>query len=143
MRILFICVANSARSQMAEGLARASGVRGLEVFSAGSAPSKVRPEAIQVLGELDIDIHGHHSKGIDSIPLESIDLVISLCAEEVCPLLPPMARHLHWPLPDPARDPEAPEASRLRAFRRVRDEIARRLDALWSQYDLEAIRRWS
>ena len=56
MRILFICVANSARSQMAEGLARASRVSGLEVFSAGSVPSQVRPEAIKVLAELDIDI---------------------------------------------------------------------------------------
>ena len=64
MRILFICVANSARSQMAEGLARAADVQGVEVFSAGSEPAQVRPEAVQVLEELGIDIQGHHSKGL-------------------------------------------------------------------------------
>jgi len=122
---------------MAEGLARATHVRGLEVFSAGSEPSQVRPEAITVLQEIGVDISGHHSKGISSIPLDSMDLVISLCADEVCPLLPPGTQHFHWPFPDPAGDPTAPEATRLRRFRAVRDQINTKLRTLWPQFGLE------
>jgi len=123
---------------MAEGLARAAGVRGLEVFSAGSEPSELRPEAIAVLQEIGIDITGHHSKGISSVPLDSMDLVISLCTDEVCPLLAPVTQHFHWPFPDPAGDPSAPEATRLRRFRRVRDQIDTKLRTLWPQFGLEA-----
>ena len=138
MRILFLCVANSARSQMAEGLARAAGVESLEVLSAGSSPTALRSEATEVLRELDIDIRGQQSKGIGSIPLDSIDLVITLCKEEVCPLLPGHTQHLHWPIEDPARNPDASERVRLFRFREARDEIARRLNQLWGQYSLNA-----
>jgi arsenate reductase len=138
MRILFLCVANSARSQMAEGLARAAGVPGLEVFSAGSTPEKVRPEAIEVLEELGVDIRGQRSKGLSSVPLDSIDLVISLCAEEVCPLLSPRTQHMHWLLKDPARSSDVSEGVRLHRFRVARDEIAAKLHKLWPQFGLRA-----
>lgn len=124
--LLFLCVANSARSQMAEGLARAM-APGLEVWSAGSAPTRPNPYAVEVMREVGIDIGGHRSKGIDEIPRDRVGTVITLCAEEVCPVLPGDVRRLHWPFEDPA----AATGSRdeiLAAFRRVRDQIRRRLE---------------
>lgn len=130
-RILFLCVANSARSQMAEGLARAMCNGGIEVQSAGSRPSTVNPYAIEVMGEIGIDISGQHSKSVDEVDAASVDLVITLCAEEVCPVLPGRVRRLHWPIPDPAsNDPaQSPEEVRLR-FRTARDEIRERIATL-------------
>ena len=128
--ILFLCVANSARSQMAEGLARQM-FPGLRIQSAGSRPSHVNPYAIEVLAELGIDASGHASKSVQDIDPASVDLVITLCAEEVCPLFLGKAERLHWPIPDPASDGPslAPEDLRAR-FRTGRDEIRRRLAAL-------------
>src|SRR5512147_216777 len=100
--ILFLCVANSARSQMAEGIARSLAPPGVIVSSAGSSPASVRQEAIQVLREIGIDISGHRSKGLDSIDAGSVDAVITLCAEEICSTYLGKARRLHWGLPDPA-----------------------------------------
>lgn len=101
--ILFMCVANSARSQMAEGLARDMMGAGVTVLSAGSAPATVNPYAIEAMAELGIDISGHRSKSVDEIDPAAIDLVVTLCAEEVCPVLPGRVRRLHWPIADPAR----------------------------------------
>ena len=84
MNILFLCVANSARSQMAEGLARSILAPGTVVQSAGSKPSFVNPYAISVLKEIDIDISAQKSKSVDEIDAGNIDLVVTLCAEEVC-----------------------------------------------------------
>lgn len=123
--ILFLCVANSARSQMAEGIARRLAPDGVQISSAGSAPTRVRPEAVAVLGEIGIDISGQTSKGLADID-RSVDAVITLCAEEVCPLWIGRGRRLHWGLPDPAAA-TGDEATRLAAFRRVRDELGRRL----------------
>jgi len=128
--ILFLCVANSARSQMAEGIARALAPQGVKVSSAGSSPSFVRPEAIQVLKEIGIDISGHRSKGLDSIDAASVDTVITLCAEEVCPVFLGKAGRIHWGLPDPAAV-TGTEETRLNAFRSVRDELHRRLKVLF------------
>jgi arsenate reductase len=125
--ILFLCVANSARSQMAEGLARSMAPE-REFVSAGSQPTRVNPMAIEVLRELGIDIAGHRSKSVDCIDRSRIGTVVTLCAEEVCPVFPgDVARH-HWPLPDPAAVLD--DAERLDAFRRVRDELRARLRAL-------------
>jgi arsenate reductase (thioredoxin) len=100
--ILFLCVANSARSQMAEGLARHMLGPDVTVLSAGSAPSSVNPHAVEAMAELGIDISGQHSKSVEEIDVKALDLVVTLCAEEVCPVLPGWVRRLHWPIPDPA-----------------------------------------
>lgn len=130
-RILFLCVANSARSQMAEGLARHLLGTEFEVISAGSQPSRLNPYATGAMAEIGIDISGHHSKSVDQIDAGSVDLVVTLCAEEVCPVLPGRVRRLHWPIPDPASgDPSlTPEDMRAR-FRAARDQIKGRLEKL-------------
>lgn len=125
LRLLFLCVANSARSQMAEGLARHLFGDRATVQSAGSAPTRVNPNAIAVLAELGIDATGHSSKLVDDIPSDSIDLVITLCAEEVCPVYPGRVERLHWPHPDPAG---APPDKALQRFREVRDMLRARLE---------------
>jgi arsenate reductase len=127
--LLFLCVANSARSQMAEGIARALVPPGIKVWSAGSRPTSVRPEAITVLEEIGIDISGHRSKSISEVPAGEVDTVITLCGEEECPLFLGMATHLHWGLPDPAAV-QGTEAERLAAFRAVRDELLARIKAV-------------
>jgi arsenate reductase len=118
--MLFLCVANSARSQMAEGLARRLFGPLVTVASAGSEPTSVRPLAIDAMREVDIDITQHRSKGVDQIDPESVDIVITLCAEEVCPVWLGHARRLHWPIPDPA-------PGGLDEFRAARDAIRWRL----------------
>lgn len=127
---MFLCVANAARSQMAEGLARAKAPPGWTVYSAGSNPGTLHPLAVRVMREVGIDISGQRSKGLESVPLDGADIVVTLCAEEVCPVAPQVRTRLHWPLPDPAAV-AGPEEAQLRAFRHVRDEIAKRLDTLW------------
>jgi arsenate reductase len=126
--ILFLCVANSARSQMAEGIARSIASAGLRIWSAGSSPSRVRPEAIAVLREIGIDISHHRSKAVAEIPASEVDTVITLCAEEVCPVYLGGARRIHWGLPDPAAVLGSDER-RLAAFREIRDELRRRIAA--------------
>ena len=124
--ILFLCVANSARSQMAEGIARSLAPAGVEVFSAGSNPARLNPLAVRALAEIGVDISAHYSKGIPEIPADRVDAVITLCAEEVCPAWLGRAHRIHWGLPDPAGAGDD-EAARLQAFRIVRDELATRL----------------
>lgn len=99
---LFLCVANSARSQLAEGIARALAPDDVWVGSAGSEPTSVRPEAIQVLAEIGVDITGHRSKGMHEIPADRVEAVVTLCAGEVCPVWLGHAHRVHWGLPDPA-----------------------------------------
>ncbi|WP_243288324.1 arsenate reductase ArsC [Geothrix terrae] len=128
--ILFLCVANSARSQLGEGLARRM-FPGFRIQSAGSRPSRVNPYALEALAERGIDASTHTSKPVSDIDPASVDLVITLCAEEVCPAFLGRAERLHWPIPDPASDDPALAPEDLRArFRAARDEIARRLEAL-------------
>jgi arsenate reductase len=115
---------------MAEGIARSLAPQGVRVSSAGSSPAPVRPQAIRVLNEIGIDISGYRSKGVESIDAGSVDAVITLCAEEVCPVFLGKAHRVHWGLPDPAGI-TGPEESRLNAFRSVRDELLRRLKVLF------------
>lgn len=129
--ILFLCVANSARSQIAEGLARTMVPAGTRVWSAGSHPTSVRPEAVAVLKEIGIDISGHRSKAVSGIAADGVDLVITLCAEEECPVFLGKAERLHWGLPDPAAVTGS-EEQRLAAFRNTREELRRRIAALVS-----------
>ena len=128
--ILFLCVANSARSQMAEGIARALAPEGVRVSSAGSVPSAVRPQAVQALEEIGIDISSHRSKGVESIDPSAVAAVITLCAEEVCPAFLGKASRLHWGLPDPARV-TGDDGAKMAAFRETRDELRRRLEILF------------
>ena len=130
-RILFLCVANSARSQMAEGLARALLGDRVEVMSAGSRPSKVNPSAIEAMAEIGIDISNQRSKSVDEIDTAGVDLVVTLCAEEVCPVLPGRVRRLHWPVPDPASaDADLSAERKLSRFRAARDAIRERIEGL-------------
>lgn len=125
--LLFLCVANSARSQMAEGLARHFHGDRFAVQSAGSRPCFVHPCAVEALAELGIDISAQRSKSVQDIDPASVDTVITLCAEEVCPAFLGRAERLHWPLPDPAG--RATPETMLPAFREVRDELRQRLQA--------------
>ena len=127
--VLFLCVANSARSQMAEALARSLFPASVRVMSAGSAPSKVNPWAIEVLAELGLDLTSHHSKSVQSIDPALVDTVITLCAEEVCPVFLGSARRLHWPIDDPAtKDLDLPREEMLRRFRSARDLLREKLE---------------
>ena len=129
--LLFLCVANSARSQMAEGLARALFDDGIRVESAGSSPTRVNPLAIEVMREIGIDLSTQASKSVQTIDPERIDLVITLCADEVCPVFFGRAKRLHWPLDDPDRPHEdLDHEQRLHHFRVARDEIRTRLEQL-------------
>jgi arsenate reductase len=105
MNILFLCVANSARSQMAEGLAKSMLGQGHNIQSAGSIPSgEVHPNAVIAMDEIGIDIRDQFSKSTDDLDkdfIDNLDYAITLCAEEVCPVLPTKAKSLHWMNEDP------------------------------------------
>ncbi|MRG91015.1 arsenate reductase ArsC [Polyangium spumosum] len=134
--ILFLCVANSARSQMAEGLARKLFGDHVRVQSAGSRPSRVNPFAIEVTRELGIDLTTHASKSVDTIEPVSVDLVITLCAEEVCPVFLGKVPRLHWPIPDPASDdPTLSREQMIERFRAARGQIQARLEELARRLD--------
>ncbi len=123
-RVLILCTGNSARSQMAEGLLRHDSGDRFEVESAGTKPSRVRLEAIQVMREIGIDISGHRSKSVDEFAVETFDYVLTVCdhAKESCPIYPGHSNRLHRNFQDPAAV-EGSEEQRLAAFRKVRDEI--------------------
>lgn len=127
--LLLLCVANSARSQMAEGWARQLFSPATTVQSAGSKPSSVNPYALEVMREVGIDLSTHASKSVDVIDPVTVDTVITLCAEEVCPLFLGKARRLHWPIPDPASEVPLERDELLARFRTARDELRRRLEA--------------
>jgi len=132
--VLFLCVANSARSQMAEGLARLHFGDAVRVQSAGSAPSRVNPYAIEVMRELDVDLTTHASTSVQDVDPATVDLVITLCAEEVCPVFLSQAPRLHWPHPDPDRkDEDLTHEERLHHFRVARDAIRARIVELAAQ----------
>lgn len=127
-RILFLCIHNSCRSQMAEGLMRHLASERFESFSGGLEATRVHPTAIGVMAELGIDISGQHSKTIDDLSDQGFDYVVTTCheAQEACPTWPGEAEMLHWPFPDPA-SAEGTEEERLKAFREVRDTIRARV----------------
>ncbi len=129
--ILFLCVANSARSQMAEGLARTILGPSVRVQSAGSEPSTVNPYAIEVMKEIGIDLSSHRSKSVDTIDPASVDTVITLCAEEVCPVFLGKVSRLQWPIADAASsDPTITRDQFLARFRTARDELRKRIERL-------------
>jgi arsenate reductase (thioredoxin) len=122
-RVLILCTANSARSQMAEGLLRHDAGERFEVESAGTKGTKVRPEAIHAMKEIGIDISGHRSKSVDEFADRAFDYVITVCdsATESCPIYPGHTNRLHQSFEDPAA--VEGEEERLNAFRRVRDQL--------------------
>lgn len=127
-RVLILCTGNSARSQMAEGLLRHMADDCFEVESAGVEPSHIRPQAIEAMREIGVDISGHRSKSVDEFTGDEFDYVITVCdnARERCPVFLGKTERIHWSFEDPAVA-EGDEAKRLAVFRRVRDEIESRL----------------
>ena len=127
--VLFLCTHNSARSQMAEGLLREMGGPGFEVHSAGTIATKVRPEAVAVMKEKEIDISGHSSKTLEGFLDDRFDYVITVCdsANDSCPVFPNARKRLHWSVDDPA-GVQGDEAARLAAFRKARDELKQRIE---------------
>jgi arsenate reductase len=136
MKVLFMCVANSARSQLAEGVARQILSDAVQMESAGSNPSQVNPYAIQALHDIGADTTRLRSKRVEELPdefVQDLDFVITLCAEEVCPVLLSKARKLHWPLPDPAGQP-GNDAEQLERFKTTLSNIRTRLMEFGKEY---------
>jgi arsenate reductase (thioredoxin) len=127
-RVLFLCLHNSARSQMAEGMLRAWGGDRYEAASAGSVATEVRPLAIRAMAEIGIDIAGQMSKTTEAFAGQAFDAAITVCDEsrEACPYFPGATTQLHWSLDDPSAA-TGTEEERLAVFRRVRDEIETRI----------------
>ena len=127
-RVLILCTGNSARSQMAEGLLRQDGGDAFVVESAGLEPSFVRPEAIEAMREIGIDISGQHSKSLDKFIGQPFDYVITVCdnANQNCPIFSGAKRRIHWGVEDPA-SVGGTEETRLKAFRIARDDLRKRL----------------
>ncbi|MDP2286052.1 MAG: arsenate reductase ArsC [Pseudohongiella sp.] len=130
-RVLFLCVSNSARSQMAEGWARHLLPGKVDAYSAGSRQGTLNPLAIQSMLEIGIDISEHQTKSIDTLDLQSFDLVVTLCEEEICPKLPPSVMQMHWPLPGPSKPlPNDDSTSPLERFSDTRDQIRELIERL-------------
>lgn len=123
--ILFVCVGNACRSQMAEGFARAHGPKDLVVYSAGSRPAGfVAREAVESMREKGIDISRHYSKGVDEIPLKEFDAVVTMGCGDFCPSVKAKKR-FDWEIPDPIGT--TPDY-----FRKVRDEIEKKVKKIFS-----------
>lgn len=140
-RILFICTGNSCRSPMAEGIARHYGMGWVEVFSAGVAPSPLNKLAVRVMAENDIDISVHVPRGLDAVPLDKMDLVVTLCdyAQSLCPSRIPSQHRLHWSIKDPT-GMWGPEWFVLRTYRKVRDDLEMRVRNLLLSLTVQAKR---
>ncbi len=129
--LVFLCMGNSCRSQMAEGFARRLAGDGWDVTSAGIAPGAVHPRAVAAMAEVGIELSGHTAKPLDPAILKRASVIVTLCgdAEERCPLTPRHIRRVHWPLPDPARA-TGDDAVVMAVFRAVRDDIRQRVEDL-------------
>ncbi len=130
-KIMFLCTANSCRSQMAEGFARVLGRGLVDAYSAGLMAARVHPRAVEVMREVGIDISAQKSKEIDSSLLGTMDIVITLCggAEASCPVTPPSVRRMHWPIDDPVGTVGSEEEI-MNEFRRARDQIKEKIEGL-------------
>jgi arsenate reductase len=132
-RVLILCTGNSARSQMAEGLLRHIGGTPYEVFSAGTKPAGVNPLAIEAMREVGIDISAQRSKSVAEFSGQEFATVITVCdnAAEECPVFPGAPQRVHWSVTDPAAVSGTRE-EKLGAFRKVRDELERRIQSFVS-----------
>jgi len=128
IQALILCTGNSARSQMAEGLLRHDGGDRFDVVSAGTHPTRLRPEAVAAMQEVGIDISGHWSKAVDAFVGREFDYVITVCdsARESCPVFPAKTQRIHWSIEDPAAV-EGGDLARLVAFRQARDDLRTRI----------------
>ena len=124
-RVMILCTGNSARSQMAEGLLRHEGGNQFEVYSAGIKASVVRPEAIQAMQEIGLDISGQRSKNVEEFSGQEFAYVITVCdnANETCPTFPGTTQCIHQSFEDPPPPNVGSDEDRLNVFRRVRDEL--------------------
>ena len=138
-RVLFLCTHNSARSQMAEGLLRHFAGDRIEVASAGTEATGVRPLAVQAMADIDIDIRHQTSKTLDRFLGERWDYVITVCdsANEACPVFPHASTRLHWSFDDPSAA-TGNDDQRLAVFRRVRDEIRARIETWLAEMSTKA-----
>ncbi len=129
--MLFICTGNACRSPMAEGLARHYGMGRIEAVSAGVIPAPLNPRAVRVMAELNIDISHHAHRSLEDVPIEDMDLVVTLCdyARSLSPCGPAGQHRLHWSIDDPSKS-WGPDWLVLRAYRTVRDELDRRIRSL-------------
>jgi arsenate reductase (thioredoxin) len=138
LRVLTLCTANSARSQMAEGVLRWLGGERVESYSAGISPSHVNPFAIRVMQEIGVDISGQASKSVMNFIDKPIDVVITVCdhAAETCPTFPGTVERIHWRFPDPAA--AVGDEAKLVAFRAVRDGLIERFRSFLQERNLDA-----
>jgi arsenate reductase (thioredoxin) len=127
-RVLFLCMGNSCRSQIAEALVRSLSKGGIDCYSAGQAPEPVHPLAMKTMAEVGIDISRHKSKSLVSFTGRRFDFVITVCdrAKELCPAWPDVREQIHWSIDDPAAVTGS-EEQQMKAFRRARDEIRQRV----------------
>lgn len=133
-KIMFLCTANSCRSQMAEGFAKEFGKGLIEVHSAGLMAAGVHNRAIAVMKEIGLDISNQKSKVIEEGLLKQMDIIVTLCgyAEELCPYTPPEIKRIHWPIKDPVGTIGA-EQEIMNEFRHARDEIKEKVQELIKQ----------
>jgi arsenate reductase (thioredoxin) len=128
-KILFVCVQNASRSQMAQGFAEAFGKGGVEVYSAGSNPSsQINPLAIEVMKEKGIDLTGRRPKGLNDLPPVEMDYLITMGCEEVCPAVP-ARKIMEWQIPDPKGKP-------IDEIRRIRDMLEAKVKTLFEEVEL-------
>lgn len=127
-RVIFLCTHNSARSQMAEGMLRAWAPARFEAFSAGTVKTALRPEAVEAMREIGIDISSQQSKSIDQLGGRSFDRLVTVCdeARDSCPTLPGVRDQEHWQIDDPSAV-RGSDSERMAAFRRARDDLAGRV----------------
>jgi len=127
-KVLFVCTGNSCRSQIAEGLLRNMANEYFDVFSAGSHPSRVHPNAISVMNEIEVDISQQTSDGVGQYLDMGIDIVITVCdnANQICPVFPGQVKRIHWGIDDPFKSWDAGERH-LKNFRITRDELQNRI----------------
>ena len=135
MKVLFLCTGNSARSQMAEGLARHLSKGRLDAYSAGLEPKGLHPLAVAAMDEIGVDIRSQKSKKIDPDLFNTVDLIVTLCgdAEARCPVSPPHIRREHWPIEDPARAVGG-DKERREIFRETRDRLRERIIDLLEEF---------
>ena len=127
-KIVFICVENARRSQMAQGFAESLGKGKFEVYSAGSRPSSaVDPLVIDVMKEKGIDLSSHHPKGLNDLPPIEMDYLITMGCEETCPAIP-AKKIIEWEIPDP-------KGKSIESYRKIRDIIEDKVKALWEDID--------